>query len=108
MNAITRMSVAVILLAFPLSMPAHRLDEYLQATRLSIAENRIIVKLDLTPGVDIAPMIFALINTNRDGRISDGEGQAYSNQVLKDMVLEVDGKRLHLDFVNGQFPQFQE
>src|SRR3989442_4295609 len=98
----------VILLMFPLLLVAHRLDEYLQATRLSLALDRVVLKMDLTPGVDVAPMIFLLINTNRDGRISETEGRVYSNQVLKETALEVDGKRLQWDLVSSEFPSFQE
>jgi hypothetical protein len=83
-------------------------DEYLQAARLSLGEDGIVVRLDLTPGIDIAPMVFSLINTNRDGRISGAEGRAYANQVLKEIVLEVDGKRQHLDLVSSAVPTFQE
>ena len=103
-----RIGYALILLTFPLTLLAHRLDEYLQATRLSLATDRIVLKMDLTPGVDLASMIFTLINTNRDGRISGAEGRAYANQVLKETILEVDGRRRPLDLVNSQFPSFQE
>ena len=103
-----RIGFIVILLALPVTLLAHRLDEYLQAARLSLALDRIVLRADLTPGVDVAPLIFARINTNRDGRISDREGRAYANQVLKEIVLEVDGRRLRLDLVSSQFPSFQE
>lgn len=103
-----RIGSIVILLALPVTIRAHRLDEYLQAARLSLALDRIVLKTDLTPGVDVAPMIFALINTNRDGRISETEARAYAHQVLKEIVLEIDGRRLHLDLVSSQFPSFEE
>src|SRR4029450_9062115 len=93
----SRISTIVILVMFPLTILAHRLDEYLQATRLDLAVDHIVLKMDLTPGVDVAPLIFALINTNRDGRISENEARAYVNQVLKEAILEVDGIRQHLD-----------
>src|SRR5262249_17500838 len=80
----------------------------LQATRLALAVDRIVVKMDLTPGVDVAPLIFALINTNRDGRISETEARTYANQVLKETVLEVAGKRQHLDMVTSHFPSSQD
>jgi len=102
------MRMGIILLVFPATILAHRLDEYLQATRLSLAADRIVVKTDMTPGVDVAPLVFSLINSNRDGRISEAEGRAYANQVLKETVVEVDGQRLHLELVNSQFPSFQE
>ena len=41
-------------LAMRADTAAHRLDEYLQATRLSLARNQITLEIDLTPGANIA------------------------------------------------------
>lgn len=103
-----RLGSIAILLMFPGAALAHRLDEYLQATRLSLALDRLVLKIDLTPGVEVAPVIFARINTNRDGRISAAEGRAYANQVLNEIVIEMDGRKPHLDLVRSEFPTFEE
>jgi hypothetical protein len=87
---------------------AHRLDEYLEATRLSVAENQIGVEIDLTPGVDVAPMIFALINTDHDGRISPAEGEMYARKVVKEIALALDGHPAKLDLLKYDFPSFEE
>src|SRR5216684_1861950 len=104
----TLFALAGILLIFAPAASAHRLDEYLQATRLSIAVNQVRVEIDLTPGVDVAPMIFALINTDHDGRISASEAHKYANQVVQETVLEIDGHRSRLDLLKYEFPTFQE
>src|SRR5215467_13119816 len=98
--------IAIFLMVAPAS--AHRLDEYLQATRLSLAANQIGVEIDLTPGVDVAQMIFALINTDHDGRISASEAEKYANQVLRETTLEIDGNRSQLALMKYEFPSFQE
>lgn len=108
MNTAARNSFLVVFATFPLTSFAHRLDEYLQATRLAVATDRIVLKMDLTPGVDVAPAIFALIDTSRDGRISSAEGSAYANQVLEEIALEVDGTLRPLDLVSDEFPSLQE
>ncbi len=59
-------------------LDAHRLDEYLQATRLSVALDRIELEIDLTPGVSIAERIVTAIDTDRDGRFSPAESDAYA------------------------------
>src|SRR5207249_9331944 len=87
---------------------AHRLDEYLQATRFALATDHILVKIDLTPGVDVAPAIFALINTDHDGSISATEGRAYAKRLLDDCVFEVDGKPWRLEIVSAFFPSFED
>src|SRR2546426_11329220 len=108
MRTTARIFSITILLALPATARAHRLDEYLQATRLSLAPDHILLKIDLTPGVDVAPAIFALINTDRDGLISEAEGKAYANRLLKDVVLEVDGQPRKLEVIRSQFPSFHE
>ena len=107
-NAIALVSFAGILSAFAATGSAHRIDEYLQATRLAIAPDRVTLEMDLTPGVDVAPMIFAVINTNHDGSISEAEGRAYASQLLKEIVLDLDGHPQRLSLVRAQFPSFQE
>ncbi len=108
MKAAGRIALIAGLLLFPIMTFAHRLDEYLQATRLDVAPDRVVVKMDLTPGVEVAHWVFAQINTDRDRRISESEGKTYANQVLNQTVLELDGRRLHLSLVSSQFPTFQE
>src|SRR5258705_37246 len=103
-----RLGAIAVLLMSPGVALAHRLDDYLQATRLSLALDRVFLKIDLTPGVEVAPVIFAMINTNRDGRISEAEGRAYANHVLNEIVIEMDGRKQHLDLVRSEFPTFQE
>ena len=63
----------------------HRLDEYLQATRVLVATNRIDVSIDLTPGVAVAGQVLAVLDTDRDGQLSDDERAAYAKHVLKDI-----------------------
>jgi len=103
-----RLGLIAILLMFSGVALAHRLDEYLQATRLSLALDRVFLKIDLTPGVAVAPEIFALITSNRDGRISEAEGRAYASHVLNEIVIEMDGRKQHLDLVRSEFPTFEE
>lgn len=99
---------AFFLLIFARGASAHRLDQYLQATRLSLAADQVAIEIDLTPGVDVAQAIFALINTDHDGQISAAEAQKYANQVVRETVLEIDGRPVHLDVMKYEFPSFQE
>jgi hypothetical protein len=108
MKARMHVALAISALLFPLTVRAHRLDEYLEAARMSLAMDGIVLRMDLTPGVDVAALIFATINTNRDGEISETEGRTYANQVLKEIVLEVDGRRQHLNLSRCEFPSFRE
>jgi len=87
---------------------AHRLDEYLQATRVSVATNRIDLSIDLTPGMALANQVLAAIDKDRDGRVAENEAAAYAESVLKDIRLGLDEKVLALRLVDTSFPSLDE
>jgi len=87
---------------------AHRLDEYLQAARLSIDIEHVDLEIDLTAGAALASNIFAWIDTNRDGEISGAEGEAYARQMLRSVVLKVDGYPVPVTLAGASFPQFRD
>jgi hypothetical protein len=99
-----------ILLCFLLagSCFAHRLDEYLQATMLTVEKDRVVTSMRLIPGVAVAPAVLASIDTNGDGVISSQEQQAYALRVLGDVALSVDGERLNLKLASVSFPEAGE
>lgn len=87
---------------------AHRLDEYLQATRVAVDTNHIALSIDLTPGVAIVNQLLAVIDKDRDGRISEEEDATYAQSVLKDIGIALDEKALTLSLVESSFPALQE
>jgi hypothetical protein len=62
--------VAAVLLSLPAAIFAHRLDEYLQATILSVNANRVDGSMRLVPGVAVSSVVIASIDTDRDGAFS--------------------------------------
>ena len=108
-RAITSLTVLVIgVCGYVSPVGAHRLDEYLQATRVAIDADRIGLEIDLTPGANIASGIIGLLDTDKNGRISDAEADAYTRQVLAAISLSVDGQPARVSLVSRQFPQFDE
>jgi hypothetical protein len=95
-------------LVVPIALEAHRLDEYLQATLISIAPNRLRLQLSLTPGIEILPGLLPTIDRNLDGAISSSEARAYTKQILKDLVLTVDQRPLKLILFESVFPAVSE
>jgi hypothetical protein len=71
---------------------AHRLDEYLQATRISLELDRITTEINLTPGAEVADGVFLAIDRDRNGEISPTEGAAYAEHVVKSLTLDIDGR----------------
>ncbi len=87
---------------------AHRLDEYLMATRVSIAVDRVSLEIDLTPGVGLAADAIASIDTDGDGQISPAEGAAHANALLGSIVLLADGRRTHVTLSESQYPDVSD
>ena len=71
---------------------AHRIDEYLQATILSLETNRVQASMRLIPGILVAPSVIAGIDSNGDGAFSESEERAYAQRVLGDLSITIDGE----------------
>jgi hypothetical protein len=102
-----RRAVAIFVLA---AMPAfaHRLDEYLQGTLLSIEKERVQAEMTLTPGVAVVPILIASIDADTDGIFSEAEQRAYGARVLRDLSLKIDGQRLTPHLISIRFPVMDE
>jgi hypothetical protein len=98
------LAAVACLLMWPAGSSAHRLDEYLQAARVSLARDRIALELDLTPGANVAVPVIALVDRDRDGAIAPDEAAAYARRVLSDLVLEVDGRSIALTLARVEVP----
>jgi hypothetical protein len=92
------------LLTWPSTSLAHRLDEYLQATLVTIEPGELRLQINLTPGVDVADQVLALIDRNHDGRISTNEAVAYSELVRKDLLVRLDQRKVALKITASNFP----
>jgi len=104
-RAMKRWLLAAILIG---SASAHRLDEYLQGTILSVDKNRMDAQIVLTPGVAVFPEVIADIDTNGDGTISDAEQRAYAAKVLGDLSIAIDGEPLTPRIYSMRFPAIDD
>jgi hypothetical protein len=95
-------------LALASEAAAHRLDEYLQATRLGVSPERVAIELDLTPGTSVAATVFQQIDRDRDGVVSPREIEDYARGVLRDLVLDVDGVSHGLELTRAECPSWPE
>ena len=99
---------AVILLSLPAPAFAHRLDEYLEATLLSVEPDRVELSMRLVPGIAVSSAVIASIDTNGDGVLSEAEQHAYAERVSRDLSLSIDGRPLALHSVSANFPSLEE
>jgi hypothetical protein len=103
-----RMGVSALLaLSLVGSAPAHRLDEYLQATLIGVTRDAVDVEIHLTPGVAMLAVLMAVIDQDRDGRISPDEERAYVGRVAREVELRVDGVPAPLSLIESNFPPLQ-
>lgn len=101
-------ATAGVLLTMSASASAHRLDEYLQAARVSLERTHVALEVDLTPGASVADGIIALIDRDGDQRISPREAESYGRDVLTDVVLELDGRPVALTLSHVEVPPIDE
>lgn len=84
---------------------AHRIDEYLQATIVSLETNRVHASMRLIPGILVSPAVIASIDKNGDGVFSEDEQRAYAQRVLAELSITIDGKCAQPQLVAWSFPQ---
>jgi hypothetical protein len=95
-----------LLLAF--AAAGHRLDEYLQAARVTVDTDHIDFDLDLTPGVAVANRVLALLDTNADGRVTPAAARAYATRVLQEIHFELDHREQKLRLLDIHVPSVGE
>jgi hypothetical protein len=103
--AIAALGVA---LAMSTTLSAHRLNEYLQASRLSLLPDGVGVEIDLTPGSSVAAEVSALIDADADRQLTQVEVERYARGVLADLVLEANGDPVSLRLTGVQAPTVDE
>jgi hypothetical protein len=99
---------AAILVVAATPAGAHRLDEYLQSTIISLEKNRVEAQMTLTPGVAVFQSVISHIDTDANGVISQAEQHAYAVSVLRDLALSIDGHRLTPRLLSARFPAVEE
>ena len=106
MRAALGAAIAVTVLGA--SLQAHRLDEYLQAARLSLTPHQVLLELDLTPGVAVAPGIIALVDRDNDRTISPVEARAYGEAALSELTVAIDGRPVRVSLDSVEVPSSGE
>ena len=87
---------------------AHQLDEYLEATTLSVEADHVSLCVRLTPGVAVAGKVLAELDADGNGSLSETERQAYAERVRRDLVLKVDDRPMQLELVSQTFASVDE
>jgi hypothetical protein len=86
----------------------HVLDEYLQSTLVVIEPGDIRLKINLTPGIEIAEKVLNRIDRNGDGAVADNEIAAYAEMVREDLTVRLDGRETQLKLAASSIPEPEE
>jgi hypothetical protein len=87
---------------------AHRLDEFLQAARISVGAHHVDIEIDLTPGVAVADALIREIDGNTDGVLSRAEQRLYVERVENRLALRVNNSPLRLKVRETRFPRLDD
>lgn len=102
--AISLMGLVALSLVFPFAVLAHPVNEYVQASYLTLTEDQILIDVNLTAGVLIGDAILADIDVDDDGIISDSEQIEYAEMVASELYLEADGQALTITLSDVEYP----
>jgi len=84
---------------------AHRREDYLQAARIDLEPDNVLITLDLTPGIDVADWFMAALDHDRNGSLSMDEQRGYAGQVVSALELAIDERPLQPRLVSWSFPE---
>lgn len=105
----TALHILILLqLLSPFSAHAHRLDECLQAVRVSVSPPRVEIEIEITPGVEVVKAFWEIVDKDRDGNFSSAEKEAYARKVIAELMVRMEGVRMRLDLKEVTFPGLQE
>lgn len=87
------------------NVSAHRTEDYLQAARIGVEPDRVLITLDLTPGTAVAESFIAALDHDRDGSLSVDEQRGYAAQVMSALEIEIDERPLGPRVLSWSFPE---
>ena len=98
------LALTTTLVAGP-DVSAHRTEDYLQAARIGVEPDTVLITLDLTPGIAVAESLLATLDHDRDGSLSREEQRGYAEQMVNGLEVAIDGRPLHPGVLSSTFPE---
>jgi nickel/cobalt transporter (NicO) family protein len=96
--------VAVLSVLCAAPAAAHPTDEVVQQVYLTPAASGLGVRLDLTPGVLVAPQFARTVDTDGDGTLTTAEVDAHVAAVQSAVTAQVDGRPVDLTVARQSYP----
>jgi len=96
--------LAALALVSGTNASAHRRDDFLQAARIGLEPDRVVITLDLTPGSAVAESFLAALDHDRDGSLSAEEERRYAERMVGALSVALDGDTLPVRVLSRSFP----
>jgi HupE/UreJ protein len=91
---IRKLALVLTMVSCAVAARAHPLDEYVQATLISLETGRVDVSMRLVPGAAVFDEVMRAVDTDANGAVSAEEGRRYAKRVLSELTLSIDGTPL--------------
>jgi len=104
-NGLTVVLALTMTVATSTDVSAHRTEDYLQAARIGLEPDSVLITLDLTPGTAVAESLIGALDHDGDGSLSIEEQRAYTEQVVRGLEVKVDERPLRPRVLSWSFPE---
>lgn len=84
---------------------AHRSEDHLQAARIGLEPERVLIFLSLTPGIAVADSLLAALDHDRDGSVSAEEQRGYAEEMAGALEVRIDDRPLPPHLIAWSFPE---
>lgn len=84
---------------------AHRREDYLQAARIDIEPDSILITLDVMPGIAVAESFLSALDHDGDGALSGDEQRGYAGRVVSALEVAIDERPLQPRLVSWSLPE---
>lgn len=104
LRALTALLSMLAVLSVTAEAAAHA-HHYGQSAFVTVSPAGVKVELDLSPGALVADQVVRLLDADGDGHISEGELRSYSDVLLRDVSVRIDGEPVALELASRDVPE---
>ncbi len=104
-SGVTVVLALTMTLVVSTGVSAHRREDYLQAARIGVEPDSVLITLDLMPGIAVAESFISALDSDRDGALSGDEQRGYAELVMSALQVAIDERPLQPRLVSWSFPE---
>src|SRR6266571_8353886 len=104
-NGLRVVLAMTITLVVSTDVSAHRREDYLQAARIGVEPESVLITLDLMPGIEVAESFISALDDDGDGALSRDEQRGYAGLVVSALEVTIDERPVQPRLVSWSFPE---